>query len=598
VGVWETTVVLAVVAMVLFLFLREVLPVALTAMLAAALLMIIPNSTGGAILTPEQGLSGFASQATIAVMAMFVLSAGVERTGIVERLAQYLSKFAGKDSRRQALSLGGVAGPLSGFINNTPIVALLIPVATKMAHDTGKSPSKLLMPLSFFAMLGGTLTIIGTSTNLLGNALLPTYGMEPFAFFSFTLVGVIALAVAALYFLTIGMRLLPDRGIGDAVSRFDLKGFMAEFEIPGDSPAVGQSIRDLELVRGQGVQVLRIVRDQKVIPAPVRATLLAHGDLIVIQASRERLETLPEAIGVRPLAELKHGLDDADGETSTAELVVAPGSRLEGKTLRQLAFRDRHDALVLAIRHRGRVAIGPLSRTRLTGGDVLLVEARKEALDRLEQSSLFFMARERPTSSFRPEKLPFALGILAAVVATSAFGIFPIVVAALAGAVLMVITGCLRLEEFLESIRWDIILLLAGVIPLGVALQTSGAAALLASGLTNVGGLMPPLAFLMLIFIATSVVTEMVSNNASVVLLIPVVVAAALALDLDPRPFALAVMLAASTSMLTPIGYQTNTMVYAPGMYRFADFLRVGGPLNLILAIVMPLTIAWLFPLQ
>ncbi len=597
-GAWEITVVLGLVALVLVLFLRETLPVPLTAMLAAALLMLIPRSDlSGGILTPEQGLSGFSSPATIAVMAMFVLSAGVERSGVVEGLMGWLTKFAGKSPRRQVLSLGAVAGPISGFVNNTPVVALLIPVASRMARASGHSPSKVLMPLSFFAMLGGTLTIIGTSTNLLGNALLPSYGVEPFGFFSFTLVGVIGLTVAALYFGTFGMRLLPDRGRGDMVDRFDLKGFIAEFEVPGDAPAVGKSLGDLMMVRAGGMQVLRVVRGEVTIAAPRRDFVLQHDDIVVLQGGRERLEALPDATGLRSLAELKHGIDSKDDDAATAELVIPPGSRLEGKTLTQISFRERYDAIVLAIRHRNRVAIGPLSKTRLAAGDVLLVQADRAALDRLEESAMFFMARERPVSFFRHSKMPYALGILALVVGLSAFGVTPIVVAALGGAVAMVLTGCLRLEEFLESIRWDIVLLLAGIIPLGVALETSGAAALLADGLTVIGGLMPPIFFLMLVFVATSLVTEMVSNNASVVLLIPVVVAAAIGLGLDPRPFALAVMLAASTSMITPIGYQTNTMVYAPGAYQFRDFARVGGPLNLILAVVLPLTIAWLFPL-
>ncbi len=598
-GAWEIGVVLALVVLVLFLFLREVLPVPLTAMLAAALLMIIPRSDfSGGILTPEQGLSGFSSPATIAVMAMFVLSAGVERSGVVETLTKWLTKFAGNSPRRQVLGLGAVAGPISGFVNNTPVVALLIPVASRMARDSGHSPSKVLMPLSIFAMLGGTLTIIGTSTNLLGNALLPDYDLEPFGFFSFTLVGVVGLGVAALYFSTIGLRLLPDRGQGDMVDRFDLKGFIAEFEVPGDAPAVGQSLNDLNMVRAGGMQVLRVIRGERTIAAPRRDFIVQHNDLMVVQGSRERLEELPEATGLRSLAELKHGIESKDDDSSTAELVIPPGSRLEGKTLAQISFRERYDAIVLAIRHRDRVAIGPLSKTRLAAGDVLLVQAESSALDRLEESAMFFMSRERKIPSFRHSKMPYALGILALVVVVSALGLVPIVVAALGGAVAMVLTGCLKLEEFLESIRWDIVLLLAGIIPLGVALESSGAAALLAQGLTVVGGLMPPIAFLIAVFIATSVVTEIVSNNASVVLLIPVVVGAAIALSLDPRPFALAVMLAASTSMLTPIGYQTNTMVYAPGSYQFRDFARVGGPLNLILAVVIPITIAWLFPLQ
>lgn len=601
-NIWEISVVLSLVAVVLYLFIREVLPVAVTAMLAAGVLMVFPaRAWEGAILTPEEGLSGFSSPATIAVMMMFVISAGIERSGAVAYFSTFLRKWAGKSPRRQALTIGAMAGPLSGFVNNTPIVAILIPVATQLAKSAGHSASKLLMPLSFFAMIGGTLTIIGTSTNLLGNALMPTYGLEPFNFFSFTLVGVIALATAMIYFATIGMKLMPDRGGGDIVDRFDLKGLMMEFEVLADTDAIGKTLSELNIVRSKGAQTIRVLRSDEIIALPNHKFVVAEGDSLVVQASRERLEELPEKTGLRSRARLLHGFDDEAGEDPaviTAELVIAPGSRLEGRTLEDVTFRESHDALVLAIRHHNRVAIGPLSKTRLATGDVLLVQGPRDALDRLGESSLFFLTREREQQAFRRDKIAISLGILLAVVVTSALGWVPIVAAAVVGAVAMVLTGCLKIEEFINSIHWPIILLLAGIIPLGVALTKSGAAAWMAGGLGAVGGFMPPILFLILVFFLTSLITEVVSNNASVVLLIPIVATAAVSLGLDGRPFVLAVMLSASTSMLTPIGYQTNTMVYAPGNYRFSDYLRVGGPLNLLLAVVIPLTIAWLFPLQ
>lgn len=592
---------MSLVAVVLYLFIREVLPVAITAMLAAGVLMVFPaRAWSGAILTPEEGLSGFSSPATIAVMMMFVISAGIQRSGAVAYFSVFLRKWAGKGPRRQALTLGAMAGPLSGFVNNTPIVAVLIPVASQLAKSTGHSASKLLMPLSFFAMIGGTLTVIGTSTNLLGNALLPSYGLEPFNFFSFTLVGVVALATAMLYFATIGMRLVPERGAGDLVDRFDMKGLMMEFEVLPETAAVGKTLSELEIVRSKGTQIIRVLRGDDVIALPNHRFIVEAGDSLVVQASRERLEALPEKTGLRSRARLRHGLDEIPGDDSiiTAELVIAPGSRLVGRTLEDVSFRESHDALVLAIRHHDRVAIGSLSKTRLATGDVLLVQGAREALDRLGESAMFFLTREREQPVFRRDKIAISLGILTSVVVVSALGWIPIVAAAVAGAVAMVLTGCLKIEEFIDSIHWPIILLLAGIIPLGIALTKSGAAAWIAGGLGTIGGYMPPILFLILVFILTSLITEVVSNNASVVLLIPIVATAAAALGLDGRPFVLAVMLSASTSMLTPIGYQTNTMVYAPGNYRFSDYLRVGGPLNLLLAIIIPLTIAWLFPLE
>lgn len=602
---WEVAVVLGVVAVTVYLFVREVLPVPITAMLAAALLMVIPaRSWAGPILSPAEGLSGFSSTATVTVMMMFVLSAGIERSGAVAYLSQFLTRWAGKSLRRQTLSVGAVAGPISGFVNNTPVVAVMIPVVSRLAQHGGHNPSRLLMPLSFFAMLGGTLTIIGTSTNLLGNALLPQFGLEPFGFFEFTLVGVIALLVAALYFLTVGVLLVPDRGDGTAVDRFDLKGFMGEFEVAGDSDAVGKSLKDLGLNRREGIQVVRVFREDRVIASPRQPFTLNAGDVLLVQASRERLEKIPSDKGLRTLAELKHGIEDTeeedgrDARVATAELVIAPGSNLAGKTLDEIRFRDRFDALVLAVRHGDRVAIGSVSQTRLSAGDVLLAQAHPDALARLEQSSMFFLTREREKEVFHKDKIALSLLILTGVVVASALGLTPIVTASIAGAVLMVLTGCLKMPEFLSSIQWNVILMLAGVIPLGVALQKSGAAGLLASGVTVVGNYVPAIVFLMLVFLVTSLITETISNNASVVLLVPIMVSAATTLGLDGRPFVLAVMLSASTSMLTPVGYQTNTMVYAPGNYRFSDYIRVGGLLNLILVIVIPLVIAWMFPLQ
>lgn len=580
--------VLALVILVLYLFVREIVPIPVTAMLAAAILM----ATG--ILTPLEGLTGFSSPATITVLAMFVLSAGIERSGVVAWLTQVLQKWAGKSIRRQ-LSALWLAGPVSGFVNNTPIVALLMPTAARMATESGSRPSKLLMPLSFFAMLGGTLTLIGTSTNLLGNDLLPRLGVTPFEFFDFMPIGIVGLLVALAYFLTVGLRLLPSRGGGDMVDRFDLKGFVAEFEVPPEGGPVGKTLTDLGLVRGAGAQVLRLFRGPKTVVGPKGDTVLMVGDALMVQASRERLEELAKRTGLTSMAK-KHEVAEGD-DLATAELVIAPGNRLEGRSLQDLRFAHEYGVMVLAIRHRNRVAIGPLAKTRLAAGDVLLVQGAPSALDRLEETSLFFLTRERPMENFRRDRAVLAVGILAAVVAVAALGILPIVSAALAGAVAMVLTGCLRIDEFIDAIHWDIVLLLAGIIPLGLAVEKTGGAALLAGALGHVGMSVDPFVFLLAVFIVTSLVTEVISNNAAVVLLLPIVVTAAVAVGLNPQAFALAVIVSASTSMLTPVGYQTNTMVYAPGQYRFTDYARVGGPLNGLLAIVLCFVISRMYPL-
>jgi di/tricarboxylate transporter len=620
----DMVVVLTLVVILLLLFFREILPIPITALVAASVLMLVPSSEyDGSILSPAEGLAGFSSTATIAVLAMFVLSAGVEKTGVIEAITNGIIKRAGKSLRRQLITLAITVGPISGFVNNTPIVAMMTPVTARVARHGGHSPSKLLMPMSFFSMLGGTLTIIGTSTNLLGNATLARYGMEPFGFFEFSVIGLIALAVGMLYFLLIGHYLLPDRGKGDLVERFDLKGFLAEFVVPEEEgekkedkadkegkdeteekeetkgPAK-KTLAELGLVYAKGLQVVRITRGGARYDMPGPFWRLMPGDQLLIEGSRKALKHAEES-GLTLQPEIEHPLDldekIKDDDLAAAEVVITTGSRYVGSTVGQVDFRNRHDVLVIAVRHQGRTDITPMSEARLYPGSVLLVQGTPRAIELLREQPDLYVTRERPATEYRKERLPHAVAIVTLTVLVAALGLVDIAVAALAGAALMVIVGCLRVDEFLRSIRWDIVLLLAGIIPLGVALEKTGTAALIGKSLIVLGGSVDPLVFLIILFLATSLITEVISNNASVVLLFPIAILAANGIGIDPRPVALTVMLAASTSMLTPIGYQTNTIVYGPGNYRFRDYARVGGPLNLILAVVIPFSIAYFFPL-
>ncbi len=589
-------IVLALIAILMVLFFREIYPIPLTALLAAILLMV----TG--VLTPEEGLSGFSSRATITVLAMFVLSAGVKRTGAVESVTRRLMAWSGDSHRRQVFALGLAAGPISGFVNNTPVVAVLIPAALQMARKNRLSPSKLLMPVSHMAMLGGLATVIGTSTNLLANAILARLGYRPFGFFEFSLVGAVALATGLAYYLTLGLRLLPDRGTGNLVERFDLHGFLAEFAVPPGSPLIGQTVQQAGLDPGHGWQILSLTRGGETQSVPPASRHLQEGDELLVEGSRERLGELAREKGLIALPEIKHPLaleEPKDkGDMATAEVIITMGSRYVGQTLAEIDFRARFEAMVLAMRHQGRVEIGPLSHSRLHPGDVLLVQGTPLALEQMREMPDLFVTRLRGVETYRREKRFQAVGIILGVVLASSLGWLDIAVAALAGATLMVITGCLRMDEFLGSIHWDIILMLGGLIPLGIALEKTGGAALMARGLVEAGHLLPGIWFLVAVFLVTSLITEVASNNASVVLLVPVAVAASVGLGLDPRPVALTVSLAASTSMMTPMGYQTNTMILEPGNYRFKDYARVGAPLNLLLAAVIPLTVAWLFPLR
>ncbi|MGB1586922.1 MAG: SLC13 family permease [Thermoplasmatota archaeon] len=584
---WEMLLVFALVVVILFLFLREVLPIPLTALSSIVVL------TGTGILTLEEGFSGFSSPATIAVLAMFVLSAGIQQTGAVAAMTERLANWAGNSHRRQIAALSLASGPISGFVNNTPVVAVLIPATIQMAQKAGINPSRLLMVVSNMAMLGGLLTIVGTSTSLLGNAVLVDLGIQPFGFFEFTVIGAIALVTGLLYYLTLGARLLPHRGDGDLVQRYDLKGFISEFQVPETSKLIGASMRDAGLSFSSGCQVLRLTRDGETLDTPSPSIPLQAGDQLLLEASRRRLAEL--SADLEALPDILHPLELDEESIGTAEVVITTGSRYIGRSIAQIDFRRRYQATVLAVRHQGRVEIGPISQSRLSPGDVLLVQATPKNLERMREKPDLFVTRERERATYRTQKALPAIGIVAAVVLVAALGWMDISIAALAGAIAMVIAGCVKMDEFLQSIHWDVILLLAGIIPLGAALQKTGGADLVAQWVVSAGSSLPPLGFLVLLFVIATLITEVVSNNASVVLLLPIAVASALELGVDARAAALTIILAASTSMLTPVGYQTNTMIYAPGNYRFGDYFRVGAPLGIALTIVIPLAIAWRF---
>ncbi len=580
---WQLIYVFGLIGVLLLLFLREILPIPLTSLLAVVLL------TAPGILTVNEGLSGFSSPATIAILSMFVLSAGIQQTGAVAAATDRLAAWAGASHRRQIAALSAASGPLSGFVNNTPIVAVLIPAAVRMANQAGISPSRLLMVISNMAMLGGLLTIVGTSTSLLGNAILDDLGMRQFTFFEFTGIGAAAMLTGFIYYIVAGPWILPDRGGGDAVERYDLKGFIGELDVPAESPVVGKSAREAGLSFKNGTQLLRITRGDQRIEGNLARRILQAGDRLLVEASRERLAGLADEgfTAVAPDPDKSHDL-------TTAEVVVTTGSPYVGRTISQIDFRRRYQASVLAVRHQRKVEPGPVSKSRLSPGDVLLVQASADDIERMREKPNLFVTREREATTYRRNRAPHAFAIVAAVVLVAALGWMHIATAALAGAILMVITGCLRMEEFVQSIRIDVLLLIAGMIPVGVALQKTGGTQLIADAMVAAGGGMPTFWLIVLLFFTTSMITEVVSNSASVVLLLPIAVNAAAAVGMNPHAAALAVILAASTSMLTPVGYQTNTMIYAPGNYRFGDYFRVGAPLALVLTFLIP----WLIVIQ
>ncbi|WP_136688953.1 SLC13 family permease [Halorhabdus amylolytica] len=616
-------VVFTIILVALVLFATEAVPVDVTAIgIMITLLVVEPVSTmlvdwglladpvyvlrtpGSEVTAVERGLSGFASVATITVLAMFILSAGVRRTGAIQILGRKVGAFTGEDETRQLGATIGIVSPISGFINNTAAVAILLPMVTDLAEKGKTSPSKLLLPLSYASMFGGTLTLIGTSTNILASDLSARLGrdlgipeLHAFSMFEFTHLGVIMMVVGLVYLMTIGRRLVPARlkPEEDLTHEYEMADYLTEVVVREDSPVVGQRVGEALEGTDFDVDIVQLIREDAIFLEPLGGKVIRAGDVFALRTDRDTLVELMDADGFDLLGDV--AITDAELEApeeghNLVEMVVAPGSFLVGETLASSNFRQRYDATVLALRRGGAVIRDRMDRTRLRVGDTLLVQGATDSIDRLNNNRNFIVAQEVDRPDYRESKIPVAVGIVAAVVGVAALTPINIAVAALAGALGMVLTGCLKPTEMYDAVEWDVIFLLAGVIPLGIALEVTGGAALLADGIVAVAPSLPPIVVLGLIYVVTALLTNVISNNASVVLMIPVAAEAAVTLGANPFSFVLSVTFAASTAFMTPIGYQTNLFVYGPGGYEFMDYMRAGAPLQAIFAVVTTLGIA------
>jgi di/tricarboxylate transporter len=583
---FEIILVLAILAGAVACFATERLPVDLVALLVLSALLV------SRILTPQEAISGFSNTATVTVAAMFVLSAGLARTGVVNLLGQRLAKVGRLGLLPTLIALMILIGVVSAFINNTAAVAIFLPIVLGLARDTGISPSKLLIPLSFASMFGGVCTLIGTSTNILVSSIAEQHGLAPFGMFELSSLGLVLFAAGGLYLLTAGVRLIPDRRAGaDLTQSYGMGEYLTEILVLPESSAVGRPLRDSPLVRDLDMDVLEIQRDGRPLAAGA-GTVLEAGDLLRVRGDVEKIRRAEEQKGIVLKSGLKWREEDLhSSETSLLEVLVAPGSALEGKTLKETGFRQIYGGTALAIRHRGELMRERLGTTPLRSGDVLLVEVRRDRIEALKRVQDFVIVSEIGLDEPRREKLPLALVIVAGTVAAATLGLLPIVGSAILGSVLLVLTRCLTLEEAYQAIEWRVIFLLGGILPLGLALESTGGARLLSSLLVDTVGIWGPVAMVSVFYLLTSLLTEAMSNNATAALLAPIAISAAAALDVDPRPFLVAVTFAASASFMTPVGYQTNTLIYGPGHYRFADFLRVGTPLNLLFWLIATLLI-------
>ena len=589
---YELVFVLALVVLTVGLFMSEKLPVDVVALLALGALL----ATG--ILPPSEALSGFSNEAVITIGAMFVLSAGLNRSGTLDYFGARFRAAAQRNVWTATFGLMVAVGVSSAFINNTAVVAILLPVVVAVARDLDLSASKLLMPLSFASMFGGVCTLIGTSTNLLVSSIAADHDLEPFGMFEFSSLGLIFFAVGAIYMLAVGLRTIPERRKPQQLAQsWRMEEYLTELVLSPRSDSVGHTIADAPLTRDLDLDVVKIRRPGRG-PLPTTPdTVLEADDAVVVRCNVSQLRRLlqKEGVIIEPRARWREE-DLEPREMVLMEAVVAPNSMLEGETVRTARFRERLGGTVIAIRHRGELKREDISDVRFSAGDALLVETSRERLGQFRASEAFVLVSDQPIHEFRPSRAVPALIILATVVGAAALGLAPIVATATVGAIAMILTGCLTPEEAYRAVDWKIIFLLAGVLSLGAALEGTGGAELLSSLLAPVGERWGPVALISAVYLATTVLTNMMSNNATAVLVAPIAIAAAAAIGADPRPFLMAVTFAASASFMTPVGYQTNTMIYGPGQYRFSDFVRVGGPLNIIFWIVATLLIPVFWP--
>ena len=593
----DAAVVFAIIAAAIVLFVTEALPADTTAVAVIVTLVVLEPWTR---IVPAEALSGFANPATITVVAMYVLSGGIQSTGVVEHLGAYLSRYTGYDQDRLLLATVGVTGPLAGVVNNTPVVAVFIPMVTDLADRAHVSPSKVLIPLSYAAMLGGTLTLVGTATNLVASDLSAQLLDHPFGMFEFTPLGALVLVVGIAYLLTVGQWLLPERiRPVDLTAKFEMGDYLSRVYVRRDSPIVGLSVE--EAFSDRDADVIQVVRGDRSWVAPGSDQTIGSGDVLTLRARRDSVRSLVGDLGLRLLpraAVTEAELDRPDAPGALVEAVVPPGSAMIGSTLAEIRLRERYRATVLAIRRGGEVVHGELATVEFAEGDGLLLHATAEAVDHLEDRGDLLVAEVSTDGPVEPmpaeerRDAATAVAIVLAVIAVAALGWLPIVIAALAGVVAMIVAGVLRPSRAYDSVQWNVVFLLAGVLPLGLALQQTGGDDVIAGLLVAVADPLPLIAVLALFYLATGLLSNVITPVASVVLMLPIAVESASRLGGNGFAFVLAVTFAASTAFMTPIGYQTNLMVYSPGGYRFADYVRVGAPLQLVLAVVTSVGIA------
>jgi di/tricarboxylate transporter len=575
---WEMLVVFGLVAATFALMAWEKLSLDVVAMLAFSILLV----TG--ILTPAEAFGVFSNDAAITVACMFILSAALERTGVIETIGRRLNLIVGKSDWSVLLVVLPVVVLISAFINNTPVVVVFMPIMISLAATRGLKPSKLLIPLSFASIFGGTCTLIGTSTNILVSSTAARMGQKPLSMFELGHIGLILAGAGLLYLLTIGRKLLPARDtLASILHTSNSKQYLTEAIVAHDSPLIGKKLGDTTLAKQPKAQVLEIFRAGEPLAWPLKDVVLAQGDRLRLTTELASVMDLKTQTGVEVLPKATLGVELIGSQKAiVVECVVGPHSSLIGRSVREMNFQRRYGVLVLAVHRKGENLRENFAEVQLQYGDTLLIEGPESAIGELRDGHDFLLLLDVPHAPKRRRKKWLAVGVIGLVVALAAFNVMPIAVLALIGTMIVLLTRCLDVDDAYKSVEWKVIFLIFGMLALGVALEKTKGAEYIAHIIITGVGTWGPAAVLGAIVVIASIMTSFLSNNAVAVLLTPIVIQAAASLEVSARPFIIAVAIGASACFATPIGYQTNTLIYGAGGYRFKDYIKVGVPLNLI----------------
>jgi di/tricarboxylate transporter len=568
-----------------------------------AVLIILALAISG-ILTPEEALSGFGSEPAIVVAAIFVLSGALHQTGLSDMIGAWIGRLAGSSYARAIAVIMPTVALLSAFTHHLTTTAVMLPVTLDLAREKDIPPSRLLMPLSFAASLGTTITIIGAPAFLIASGVLQQAGRPGLSIFSIAPIGVALSLIGTLFVLVAGRFLLPANKGGDsAAGRFRLDKYFTELTIPHDSPFIGRTISDVEDDKAYNFKVVGWMRERQRIARPFADRRLEAGDVLLIRTTPEEIVAFrqDQSVELHPVekySERANGAqgDSEDGAEDLVQAIVAPNSEFVDRTISDVDFRRRYGVIVVGIwRKRGWMQ-AELSRIRLRAGDVLVLQGSEEAIGRVENDPAFLMLVPFQGEALPRRRAALAGLIMVATVVCAAFGLLTIEIAALAGAAAMVLTRCISVRQAYRAIDQRIYVFIAGALPLGAAMQKTGVADMLAGWLHGaVGGWSQPLV-LLIIFWIVAVLTQFMSDSATTAIFAPVAVALAAALGQPPEPYVVTVAMASVAAFLTPIGHHGNLLVYGPGRYQFADFVRAGTPLTILVSIVVVVLAPLIWP--